>query len=120
MIRANRASNLVALVLAASLLFPTSALAVNRPYIDDVNEWGAKSSIVTVCAHGKEKSCQWRVTDLKTGKRAKVENVHKYKSWHVGTVILKHKHVYKVSVRAKSHGKWGKWKSIAYGVYNAY
>ena len=118
MIRANRLSNLIALILAGSLLFPTSALAVSLPYVDDVNEWGANKSILTLYACGKEKAKQFRVTDVKTHKSVKVKNLHRWeKTGYVGTVVVKNGHEYKISVRAKSHGKWGKWKSIGYRVY---
>ena len=100
-------------------IFAPAANACTIPYIDDVNDWGARSSIVTVCAlkHDGDKAVKWKVTDTKTKKAVKVENVHRYKNWYVCTAVMKHKHVYKISVKAKTHGKWGKWKSIGYCVY---
>lgn len=117
MTRVNRMGNIVAIMLAAVLLFPANAMACSIPYVDDVNYWDKHSSIVTLVSLGKEKRCQWKVTDLKTGKRVKVENRRNNDMFHVCTAVMKHKRHYKVSIRTKSHGKWGKWKSIGYCIY---
>ena len=107
-----------AAMIAATMMAP-AANACTIPYIDDVNDWGARSSIVTVCAlkHDGDKAVKWKVTDAKTKKAAKVENVHRYKNWYVCMVVMKHGRTYKVSVKAKANGKWSKWKSIGYCVY---
>ena len=99
--------------------FAPAANACTLPFIDDVNEWGARSSIVTLCtlSNPGDKAVKWKITDTKTHKTVKAENIHKYKKFSVCTAVMKHGRTYKVSVRAKAHGKWGKWKSIGYCIY---
>lgn len=99
--------------------FAPAANACNLPYVDDVNDWGARSSFVTFCSlsNGHEKNVQWKIVDTKTKKKVKLELVHRYKNWFVASAVLKHKHTYKVSIRAKKHGKWCKWKTIGYTIY---
>ena len=112
----------MAFVMAALVTLTACAPMANActiPCIDDINPWGPKSSIVTLAtlSHPGEKSVKWKITDTKTHKTVNVENVHKYKKFHVCTAVMKHGRTYKVSVKAKSHGKWGKLKSIGYRIY---
>ena len=99
--------------------FAPAANACTLPYIDDVNDWGAGKSIATVIAlgHDGDTAVKWKAADTKTHKAAKVTHKKKNGNVYVGMVVMKHGHVYKISVKAKSHGKWGKWKSVGYCVY---
>lgn len=97
---------LVALmVIALSLAGAQRAEAASLPYVDDVNEWSAESSIATVVVCGKNP--QLRVTS--GGKKVKAVK----RKRGVWTVIVKHGKTYKLSSREKG-GK--KWKSISYRV----
>ena len=109
MIKANRASNLLALVLAASLLVPSTAMATSLPYIDDVGGSG-KVLGVQFSAAGCEKSLSWRVFDAKSGKRVKADRL----SGRVGAAKLTRGRLYLISVKGA-----GTWKSVGFRAYDA-
>ena len=103
MTRANRVSNLLALVLATSLLLPTSAFGVSLPYIEDVGHNGIQFS-----AAGLEKSLCWKAKD-ESGKSIHVDKI----SARSAGIFAKNGQLVKISVK----GAEKKWKSIGFRAY---
>lgn len=104
---------IITAILAAAFALPCSAGALQAgsfggaslPYVDDVNEWGASSYILTVYAAGNPSACK----ATSKGKALKVKR-HGKRVW---TVVVKRRAYVRLSVRAKG----GAWKSIGYRVY---
>ena len=84
------------------------ATTCSLPYVDDANPYGAGRYIVTLTVCGNAKGYQMKVTDAKTGKRAKVTK-HKRNVW---TAVIKRGSTYRIQARAKG----GTWRTVRYGI----
>ena len=96
---------ITAATIAATLTAPATAFAVSYPSVDDVNEWGAGHSILTVTACGKGKIS---LKAASGGKKVKARKVKR----GVWLVVVKNRKTVKLTARDKD-GK----RCIKYRVY---
>lgn len=90
----NIARAIAAACVSAVLVMPGTAYAVSYPTVDDVNDWGARSSIVTVTASGHGKL---KLKATSAGKRLKVTR-HKCGVW---TVVVRNGSIVKLTASDK-------------------
>lgn len=97
---------LFGLMLGFLFMAPLEAYGASLPYVDDVNEWDGGKCCLTVTCCGKAKT-ELKVTDLKNGKRIRVEK-HRARVW---TCVIRKHRAYKLQVR---DGK--RWQTIRYRI----